>query len=121
MGETGGGFRGSRHADRIPAHFELGVLIDFSSQDIGNELRAEAYAQDREPALDGGPDQGFFVPQPGVKPMLIDIHGAAHDDQKIHGLDGGRGVAAIPMRGGKGVSAVGGPEPDLAVPSHSAC
>ena len=83
-----------------PANFFMCIAGDFSAQDIGDQLRAQANAQYDFPGSNCVFDRIFFCGKPGVNGFIINTHGATHYDSCIKSVRVGGGFIVIPMSGG---------------------
>ena len=77
-----------RQLDREPAHLGLGGPVDARAGGAGDQLRAEADAEERRPALELALEQAELGPEPGVAVVLVGMHRAAEDDHRVGVLVG---------------------------------
>jgi hypothetical protein len=101
-----GGVRPGR--DLVPADFAR-ALGDLAAEDIAQELRAQAHAEDALARFGAGLEEAFFRREPGEFVLFVDVHGAAHDDEEIEGVEPGQGLAVPEVRVGEGVAVLFGP------------
>src|SRR5437016_5620658 len=79
--------------DRVPSDLWLGVLIDASAKGLGDQLRSEADAENRQPPRDGFVDELQLLPDIGE--IVVGRHRAAHEDEPIGRAGIGMGCAAV--------------------------
>ena len=65
----------------------MGAGSDWCSQCVGDELGAEADADELFTRIDCRADIRFFVDQPGVSCVLVNVHRPAHDEQEIDRIE----------------------------------
>ena len=107
------GARLVRPGDGKPAEFVLGILNNARAERIGDQLRAEANADDPFALRQGGFDERAFRFQPGPVAILVNIHLAAHDHEEVEGVERGQGIAAIEMMDADGVAMLRRPGRDF--------
>jgi len=113
---AGSGAGGGTPADGPPADFADGVLVDTGAEDVGEQLRAKADAEDGAAVGEGAGKEIFFSAKPGMGAVLVDVHRAAHDDEAVDFGEVGSGGAGEPRGGGEGVAAFAGPAGDFGRP-----
>mgnify|MGYP007106198839 CR=1 FL=1 len=95
--------------DGKPSNFFLGAGIDAGSEGGGDQLSAEANAEDGFAVGDEAADEGFFVDEPRVDLFVVHAHGSTEEDEKVDGLRMGQGGGLVET--GDGVGMVVGGEP----------
>jgi hypothetical protein len=98
--------------DGQPADFLLRVLINFGSENIVQQLRAETDAQNGFVGLQRRREEAFLFAQPRMKPILLHVHRSTHDDDPLNGFKRRQDFAAVQMSGGQPVSAGANPVAD---------
>ncbi|MEI9893592.1 MAG: hypothetical protein WDN28_06760 [Chthoniobacter sp.] len=73
----------------------LWILVDLATEYVGQELRAEADAEDGFAGVDGAPQELFFRHQPRMVAVLVDIHPAAHDHEQVEGVESWRRFVGV--------------------------
>lgn len=82
-----------RQAHRKPAYLALVVARHPAAQDLGQELGAETDSEHARPGLDGLDEIALLRAQPVEAIFVVHAHGAAHDHEEVHLLDGRQGFA----------------------------
>ncbi len=87
-------------ADWKPADFDFGITRNLCAQDIGDELCAEAHTDDGFVCVNGFADERLFGGEPWMFGFFVDVHGAAHDDKPVEGVEAGHRLAVLEAGGG---------------------
>jgi hypothetical protein len=83
--------------DGKPAELNLAVLDNLCAESAGNELCAQANADDPLAIFQSALDKRALRPQPRPIPILINIHFPAHDNQEIEIIERRQWIAAVKM------------------------
>ncbi len=75
-----------RELDLDPADLRARRGADVRSGRTGEQLAAEADAHERLTALDGVPQKVVLAGEPGVPVLLVHVHRAAEDDERVEAL-----------------------------------
>src|SRR6185295_3200810 len=88
--------------DLVPADLRLGHPVRLRARDLGEQLRAKADAEGRNPALERPADELLLGTQPWMAVVLIDVHGPPEDHQgfeiAVRGRAGGRNPGGQVLR-----------------------
>src|SRR6195256_4311560 len=82
--------------DRVPSDLWHDVLIDASAKCLGDQLRSEADAENRNAPRDGFADELQLLPD--IREIIVSRHRAAHEDEPIGGAGIGTAAAAIQVQ-----------------------
>src|SRR5213593_95030 len=70
--------------DREPSDFLVAISENPSSQDVRQKLGTQADSENGLFLFNRHFDESLFFAEPGVNPVIIDTHRAAHCDQPIY-------------------------------------
>jgi hypothetical protein len=82
----------------VPADLWSADAPGGSAGGLGQELRAEADAEQGQPAPEQVPEQVLLGTQPGVRLLLVHVHGPAEDHRGVEPVERGRvGLGGRPL------------------------
>jgi len=82
---------------REAADFDFRILDHAPAEGVGEKLRAKAHSDRRLACRDVPLDERAFAAQPWMIAIHVDVHRAAHDEEKIDRVRVGQRLSAIKM------------------------
>jgi hypothetical protein len=82
--------------DLVPPDLGLGSAVGGSARHLGEELAAEAHAEDRHAPVERVAEVLLLGTEPWMPVVLVDVHRAPEDHQGVRALAGRRAVAGHP-------------------------